>query len=261
MKASLKEANLTAKPTVFGKNRLLNLLPSNKRNQFISRCDVVDLNLGEIIGNTGDLIRYVYFPTEGVISLEKQITGSPHIVMSLIGNEGMLNMRLALGVDITPCRAVVQKAGFALRINAADFLLNLQQLPALDLLVKRYTFVTCSQLLQTSACNLFHVLENRLAKLILSFHDRSQSNELHITQELFAQMLGVRRVAVTKAAGLLQRKNLISYSRGNVIVHNSKGLTDVSCLCYQADKDAYAQFLQADVFKDDQLIVELEDML
>lgn len=109
MKAILKEANLTTKPTVFGKNRLLNLLPSSKRNQFISRCDVVELDLGEIICNAGDLIRYVYFPTKGIISREKKIAGSPHIVMNLIGNEGMLNMRLALGVDITPCRAVVQK--------------------------------------------------------------------------------------------------------------------------------------------------------
>ncbi|MBC7755916.1 MAG: Crp/Fnr family transcriptional regulator [Bdellovibrio sp.] len=227
----------------------------------MSHCEVVGLSLGEVIGNSGDLIRYVYFPTEGIISWEKQIAGSPSIVICLIGNEGMLNMRLVLGVDITPCRAVVQKAGFALRIASTDFIHQLQLLPELNLLVKRYTFVTYSQLLQTSACNLFHVLENRLAKLILSFQDRSHSAELHITQELFAQMLGVRRVGVTKAAGSLQRKNLISYSRGNVIVHNSKGLKAVSCLCYEADKEAYAQFLHLDVIKNDALLIALEGLL
>ena len=252
---------MSAKPTAYGKNQLINLLPISKRNQFISCCERVNLSLGEVIDNSGDLIRYVYFPTEGIISWEKQIAGCPYIVVSLIGNEGMLNMRLVLGVDITPCRAVVQKAGSALRINTADFLLQLQQIPTLNLLVKRYTFVTYSQLLQTSACNLFHVLENRLAKLILSFQDRSHSDELHITQELFAQMLGVRRVGVTKAAGSLQRQHLISYSRGNVIVHDAKGLKAVSCLCYQADKDAYAQFMQADALNTDSLISSLESKL
>ena len=258
---TIKKANLTAKPTAFGSNRLLNLLPNSIRNQFVSQCEVVNLNLGEHIGNSGDLIRYVYFPIEGIISWEKQIVGSPYLMIWLIGNEGMLNMRLMLSVDIAPCRAVVQKAGFALRITATDFIHQLKHFPELNLLVKRYTFVTYSQLLQTSACNLFHVLENRLAKLILAFQDRSQSDELHITQELLAQMLGVRRVGVTKAAGSLQRQNLISYSRGNMIVHDSKGLKAVSCLCYEADKDAYAQFLQADVFKADELPSELEGQL
>jgi CRP-like cAMP-binding protein len=258
---TIKEDSLTAKPTAFGSNRLLNLLPSKIRNEFVSHCEVVDLSLGDLIGNSWDLIRYVYFPIEGIISLEKQIAGSPYLVVSLIGNEGMLNISLMLGVDITPCRAVVQKAGFALRIAATDFIHQLEHYPELNLLVKRYTFVTYSQLLQTSACNLFHVLENRLAKLILVFQDRSQSDELHVTQELLAQMLGVRRVGVTKAAGSLQQKNLISYSRGNMIVHDTKGLNAVSCLCYEADKDTYAQFLHADIFKIDELPSELEELL
>ena len=258
---TIKKANLTAKPTAFGSNRLLNFLPNSIRNQFVSQCEVVNLNLGEHIGNPGDLIRYVYFPIEGIISWEKQIVGSPYLLIWLIGNEGMLNMRLMLSVDIAPCRAVVQKAGFALRITATDFIHQLKHFPELNLLVKRYTFVIYSQLLQTSACNLFHVLENRLAKLILAFQDRSQSDELHITQELLAQMLGVRRVGVTKAAGSLQRQNLISYRRGNMIVQDSKGLKAVSCLCYEADKDVYAQFLQAGVFKADELLIELEGQL
>lgn len=249
---------MSAKPTAIGSNRLLNLLPKSIRKQFVNRCEVVDLSLGGLIENPGDLIRYVYFPMEGIISWEKQIAGSPYLVISLIGNEGMLNISSELGIDITPCRAVIQKSGFALRIVATDFIQQLQHHPELNLLVKRYIFVTYSQLLQMSACNLFHVLENRLAKLILVFQDRSQSDELHITQELLAQMLGVRRVGVTKAAGSLQRQNLISYSRGSMIVHDTKGLNAASCLCYEADKEAYAQFLHADIFKVDALPNKLE---
>lgn len=229
--------------TTLGNNRLLNLLPEENRVQFINYCEVVNLNLGEVIGNPGDIIHYIYFPIEGIISWEKQIAGSPYLVITLIGNEGMLCISLMVGINITPCRAVVQKAGFALRIAATDFMQQLKHNPQLDLLLKRYVFVTYNQLLQTAACNLFHVLENRLARLLLMFQDRSQSDELHVTQELLAQMLGVRRVGVTKAAGSLQRQNLISYSRGNVIIHDKIGLKAASCLCYQADKNTYTDTL------------------
>lgn len=231
--------------TALGNNRLLNFLPEENRKQFINYCEVVNLDLGEVIGSPGDTIHYIYFPIEGIISWEKQIAGSPYLVVTLIGNEGMLCISLMLGINTTPCRAVVQKAGFALRIAATDYLHQLEHNPQLNLLLRRYVFVTYNQLLQTAACNLFHVLENRLARLLLMFHDRSQSEELHITQELLAQMLGVRRVGVTKAAGSLQRKSLISYSRGNVIIRDSVSLKAASCLCYQADKYTYANVLDA----------------
>lgn len=238
---------MSTKQTVLGNNRLLNFLPKKIRTQFIDYCEVVNLTVGEVIGNPGDIIHYVYFPIEGVISWEKQIAGSPYLVVTLIGNEGMLCISLMLGVNITPCRAVVQKAGFALRIAATDFIYQIEQNIELDALLKRYVFVSYNQLLQTAACNLFHVLENRLARILLMFQDRSQSDELHVTQELLAQMLGVRRVGVTKAAGSLQRKNLISYNRGNVVIHNTIGLKAASCLCYQADKYTYAHILDLPV--------------
>ena len=236
---------VSTKQTALGSNRLLDFLPEQIRTEFIDYCEVVNLNLGEVIGSPGDVIHYIYFPIEGIISWEKQIAGSPYLVVTLIGTEGMLCISLLLGVNITPCRAVVQKAGFALRIAAADFIHQIQHHTELNGLLKRYVFVTYNQLLQTSACNLFHVLEKRLARLLLMFRDRSQSNELHITQELLAQMLGVRRVGVTKAAGTLQRKNLISYSRGNVVIHDTIGLKVASCLCYQADKYTYAHILDS----------------
>ena len=234
------------KQAALGSNRLLNCLPENIRTQFINNCELAKLKQNEVIGNPGDRIAYIYFPFEGIISWEKKIADSPYLVISLIGNEGMLCTSIMLGVNIRPCRAVVQIAGHALRISTVDFMHQLQHKPELNALLKRYVYVTYSQLLQTTACNLFHVLEKRLARLLLMFQDKSQSSELHITQELLAQMLGVRRVGVTKAAGSLQRKNLISYSRGDLIIHNSAGLKSTSCACFQADIDVYEHIIIAE---------------
>jgi CRP-like cAMP-binding protein len=253
-----KVIQVLLKQTAIGNNQILDFLPQLNRSQFIDECEVVSLNLGEIIVNPGNIIHHVYFPIEGIISWEKEISDSPYLVITLIGNEGVVFPSVLLEVDIAPCRAVVQKAGFALRITVTDFVQQVNRNPKLHLLLKRYSFITYSQLLQTAACNLFHVLENRLAKLLLAFQDRSQSDELHLTQELLAQMLGVRRVGVTKAAGSLQRQHLIGYSRGNVIIYDQKNLKSASCLCYQADKDTYAQFLNAEVLNSDELPDELE---
>lgn len=228
---------------VFGSNRLLSLPTDNCRKNFISHCDLVSLNLDDVLCNPGDMITHVYFPVEGIISWEKQVLGSSHLVVTLIGNEGMLSTGLILDVNISPCRAVVRKAGFALRIPVSVFLHQLEKNPALNLVLKNYAFVAYHQAIQAAACNLFHQLENRLARLLLMFQDRSKSDELHITQELLAKMLGVRRVGVTKSAGSLQRQNLISYSRGNVIIHDTNGLKALSCVCYQSDKLSYANIL------------------
>lgn len=236
---------MTVNHAALGSNRLLNCLPEHNRKLLIDQCEVVNLSLNEVIANPDDRIAYLYFPIEGVISWEKKIADSPYLVVTLIGNEGMLCIHLILGLEMSLCRAVVQRAGYALRISAADFTHQIEHNPALNTLLKRYVFVTYNQLLQTAACNLFHVLEKRLARLLLMFQDKSQSNELHITQELLAQMLGVRRVGVTKAAGSLQRKNLISYSRGDLIIHDTNGLKAASCACFQADKEIYEKIIIA----------------
>ncbi len=228
---------------VFGSNRLLNLVTDTCRKGFVHHCELVSLNLGDVLYNPGDFIAHIYFPVKGIISWEKQIIGSPYLVITLIGNEGMLSIGLILDVNISPCRAVVRKAGFALRIPVSAFVHQLEHNPPLRLVLKNYAFVAYSQAVQAAACNLFHQLENRLARLLLMFQDRAKSDELHITQELLAQMLGVRRVGVTKAAGSLQRQNLISYSRGNVIIHDTNGLKALSCVCYQSDKLTYANIL------------------
>ncbi|MES2547395.1 MAG: Crp/Fnr family transcriptional regulator [Pseudomonadota bacterium] len=225
--------------TAFGSNRLLNLLTDNCRQNFLGHCELVSINLGEVLSNPGDVISYVYFPVEGIVSWEKQISGSPYWVVTLIGNEGMICISLLLGINIRPCRAVVQKSGFAMRIPAAIFTQQIELKPALSLVLNRYANVVYNQALQIAACNLFHLLERRLARLLLMFQHRSQSDEIHITQDQLAKMLGVRRVGVTKAAGSLQRKNLISYIRGSVIIHDMNGLKAASCVCYEADNSTY----------------------
>lgn len=225
--------------TAFGSNRLLNLLTDNCRQNLLNHCELVSINFGEVLCNPGDVIKYVYFPVKGIVSWEKKITDSPYWVVTLIGNEGMICISLLLGINERSCRAVVQQSGFALRIPATIFTQQVEQKPALSLVLNRYANVMYNQALQIAACNLFHVIENRLARLLLMFQQRSQSDEIHITQDQLAKMLGVRRAGVTKAAGSLQRKNLISYVRGSVIIHDIAGLKKASCVCYEADNATY----------------------
>jgi CRP-like cAMP-binding protein len=199
----------------------------------------------DVLSNPGDRIRHVYFPTDSIISLVKPIDGGGSLEVGLVGNEGMLGITLMLGVNAAPFRALVQGGGPALRIAAPLFLHELEQNPALQRELKRYLFVSFSQLVQSATCNRFHVVEERLARLLLMIRDRTNSESLHVTHELLAQMLGVRRVGVTKAAGALQKRRLISYSRGEVRIHDLGGLEAASCGCYRADKETYARILHS----------------
>lgn len=163
----------------------------------------------------------------------------------MVGNEGMLGIPLMLGVDVSPFHALVQVPGPALRIKAPWFLLQLEQNRALQKRLKRYLYVLIRQLAQTAACNRYHVVEERLARLLLMTRDRAHSDKFRITHEMLADMLGVRRVGITKAAGALQQKQLISYHRGNVRILDIAGLQAASCDCYRADKEAYDRVMQS----------------
>jgi CRP-like cAMP-binding protein len=155
----------------------------------------------------------------------------------------MVGVPLMLGVDVSPLRAVVQGSGTALRMTAASFLREVESSLALRRKLHRYLYVLLTQLAQTAACNRFHVLDARLARWLLMTQDRAHSNEFHLTHEVLAQMLGVRRVGVTNAAGLLQEQKLVRYSRGNITVLDRVGLEAVSCGCYRAVKDTYESIL------------------
>jgi len=161
--------------------------------------------------------------------------------MGLIGNEGMLGASLMLGVNFAPLRALVQGNGSALRISTAEFQRDLAECPSLHRVLNRYLYVTMAQLSQTAACNHFHEIEPRLARWLLMTHDRAHSNHFHLTHEFLADMLGVRRSGITVAAGALQGKNLIGYTRGEISILDRSGLEAAACECYQAVNDDYRQ--------------------
>lgn len=224
-------------------NRLIAALPRKGRERLLAACKPVELIFAQILAEPGDRIRYVYFPTTSFISLLTPIEGSPRLEVGLVGDEGMLGATLVLGVDKAPLQALVQGSGTALRMTAVafrhEFGLNL----ALQQELKRYLYVTLSQLAQTAGCTRFHVVEARLARWLLMTQDRAHSDEFYVTHEFLAYMLGVRRVGVTTAATTLQNRKLIRYSRGNVAILNRRGLEAASCGCYEADKVSYARLM------------------
>jgi CRP-like cAMP-binding protein len=224
-------------------NRLLDSLSAKDRAQVIGACDEVDLAMGEVLDEKGAIIRDVYFPTGSFISLIAAMDGNSRLEVALVGNEGVYGVSLASGVAIAPVRAVVQGAGPALRMSAAAFERELARLPALRMGLDHYSYVVMSQLIQSSGCNRFHVVEQRLARWMLMTADRAHASTFRITHEFLAYMLGVRRVGVTQAAGALQRRSLISYSRGSVTIVDRKGLEHASCSCYRSDRSTYDRIL------------------
>lgn len=224
-------------------NRLVKALPGNDRRNFLSCSEPVDLLLAEVLGNPGDPVHHVYFPTDSVISLYVPIAGGSGLEVGVIGNEGMLGMTLMLDVGVAPFHAVVQGAGGALRLSAASFLQMLERSPALQRELKRYLYVSMIQLAQTAACTRFHVVEARLARWLLMKHDRTHSDTFHVTHVFMACMLGVRRVGITKAANSLQQQQLIRYHRGDITILDRAGLEHASCGCYGAGNEDYERIV------------------
>jgi CRP-like cAMP-binding protein len=224
-------------------NRLLAKLPRKDRKRFLAGCEPVDLPIGAILAEPGERIRHVYFPTESFISLTTPTDMGTTLEVGLVGNEGMLGISLILGVDVAPLHALVQGEGTALHMTKARLRRELGQSRSLERVMKRYLYVLLSQIAQTAACTHFHRVEARLARWLLMTHDRAHADGFHVTHEFLAFMLGVRRVGVTKAAGALQTRNLISYRRGDITILDRSGLEAASCGCYAVDRDTYARIM------------------
>jgi len=219
-------------------NRLLAALPRGKYRGLRSKLEPVTLNFGDVLLEPGEPIQDVFFPANSLVSLMTE-EGMRAVGVGLVGNGGMVGIPLALGIDISPVRAMVQGTGMALRMEKGRFLRELRAGPVLRRELLRYSHALMSQVTQISACNLLHRVEARLARWLLMTRDRMRSNQLHLTHEFLGHMLGVRRVGITHAASALQRRKLITYSRGHIRILDSRGLEAASCKCYQIVKSLY----------------------
>ena len=213
-------------------NRLLAALPRAAYLQLAPGLAPVALVFGKVLYEPGAPIRDVYFPSGSVVSLLTVVDQRSALEVGLVGHEGMVGIPLALGIGVSPVRALVQGGGGALRMSAARLRKCLQASPALQHALHRYAAALMAQITQTAACNRFHRVEARLARWLLMTRDRVGAGEFHLTQEFLAHMLGVRRVGVTAAASALQRRGLIGYRRGDIRIVDHAGLEAAACGCY-----------------------------
>lgn len=214
-------------------NSLLAALPRQDYQGLLAELEPVTLTYGETLYQPGERIGHVYFPGDAQVSLLVVVRGGKALEVGLVGREGMVGMPLAMGVDDSPVRALVQGTGTALRMEAGSFRDALAACPPLQRELYRYAYAKLAQARQTAACNRFHAVPARLACWLLMTHDRVRSDHFHLTHEFLAGMLGVRRSGVTNAATDLQRRKLISYHRGDITILNRKGLAAASCPCYE----------------------------
>lgn len=219
-------------------NSLLATLPRKEHQRLLSALEPITLTFGETLYGAGQLIRYVYFPCDSLVSLLTSVNDHMPLEVGLVGREGMLGIPVALGVNYSPVRAVVQGTGTAWRMTSAHFKGEHRKHGALHREVNRYVHERIVQITQTAACNRFHPVEGRLARWLLMTRDRLGTDQFRLTQELLGNMLGVLRVAITNAAGSLQRRRLIRYSRGEISILDGVGLETAACSCYQFLKRA-----------------------
>ena len=224
-------------------NHLLDALPESDYARLASHLELIPMPLGSVLYESGDQLRYVYFPTTSIVSLLYVLEDGASAEIAIVGNEGVLGISLFMGGDTTPSRAVVQSAGHGFRLKAELLKNEFGRFgPTMHLLL-RYTQALITQMAQTAVCNRHHSVDQQLCRWLLLSLDRLDSNELTMTQELIANMLGVRREGVTEAAGKLQDAGLIRYSRGRITVLDRPGLQARSCECYQVVKKEFDRLL------------------
>ena len=224
-------------------NHLLDALPAGDYERLVPHLELVPMRLGDVLYESGVQLRYVYFPTTAILSLLYVMEDGASAEIAIVGNEGILGISLFMGGETTPSRAVVQSAGHAFRLKADLLKTEFGRFgPTMHLLL-RYTQALITQMAQTAVCNRHHSVDQQLCRWLLLSLDRLQTSELSMTQELIANMLGVRREGVTEAAGKLQGAGLISYTRGRITVLDRPGLEARSCECYQVVKTEFDRLL------------------
>jgi CRP-like cAMP-binding protein len=217
-------------------NQLLAALSGAERERLYPHLRLVPMPLGKVLYESGDLLSHVYFPVDSIVSLLYVLADGGSAEISVVGNEGLIGIALFMGGETTPSRAIVQSAGHAYRLIGQLLKDEFHRNGSMQLLLLRYTQALITQMAQTAVCNRHHSVDQQLCRWLLLSLDRLTDNRLTMTQELIANMLGVRREGVTEAAGKLQKLGVIRYSRGQITVLNRKKLEKLCCECYAVVK-------------------------
>jgi CRP-like cAMP-binding protein len=217
-------------------NHLLAALSAGERDRLYPHLRLVPLPLGKVLYESGDVLAHVYFPTDSIVSLLYVLADGASAEISVVGNEGLIGVALFMGGETTPSRAIVQSAGHAYRLIGQLLKDEFHRNGELQLLLLRYTQALITQMAQTAVCNRHHSVDQQLCRWLLLSLDRLSSTQLTMTQELIANMLGVRREGVTEAAGKLQKLGVIEYSRGQITVLDRPRLEELCCECYAVVK-------------------------
>ena len=218
------------------RNQILMALPPAERERLFPHLKLVAMPFGMVLYESGVVLRHIYFPVDSIVSLLYVLNNGASAEIAVVGNEGAVGVSLFMGGETTPSRAVVQSAGSAYRLSRARLKEEFNRHGQLLHALLRYTQSLITQMAQTAVCNRHHALDQQLCRWLLLSLDRLDSNELRVTQELIASMIGVRREGVTEAAGRLQKLGIIRYSRGKITVLDRPRLEELSCECYAVVK-------------------------
>ena len=224
-------------------NHLLAALPGEILERISPHLELISMPLGEVLCESGGQLQHVYFPTTAIVSLHYVMENGASAEIAGVGNEGVLGISLFMGGNTTPSRATVQTAGYGYRLKGRLMMEEFNRSGPMMRLMLRYTQALITQISQTAVCNRHHSVEQQLCRWLLSTLDRLPSNELTMTQELIASMLGVRREGITEAAGHLQQAGFIRYRRGHITVLDRSGLESRVCECYTVVKNEYDRLL------------------
>lgn len=224
-------------------NHLLAALPAAEYDRLAPHLALATMPLGQVLHESGSQVSHVYFPTTSIVSLLYVMEDGSTSETAVVGNEGMIGVALFMGGDTTPSQALVQSAGYAYRMKKQLLKEAFDRSTPLRHILLRYTQALLTQMAQTAVCNRHHSLDQQLCRRLLLNLDRLPSNDLAMTQELMANMLGVRREGVTEAAGKLRSAGLINYNRGRITVLNRPKLEDRSCECYAVVKKEFDRLL------------------